>query len=472
LSGLLADHDATALAAMVRDRQVHPRQLVAEAIANAERLNPSLNALVHTQFERAMAEAELIVDHPRFADMPFAGVPFAFKDYQCREAGERYNQGMTLLRDLDFRASTDSPLALRFRAAGVIPIGRTNTPEMAVVGTTEPVAFGPSHNPWDLGRVPAGSSGGSAAAVAAGIVPAAHGNDIAGSIRLPAAACGLVGLKPTRGRVTVSTIDPVIGMFCDGVITRSVADTAGFIDAIAATDGPWPAPRFRRPLEAEVGAPVERLRVGVWTAAFNGAEVETECANAAHAVADLLATAGHRVTESAPAALSDPELWRVMSVALSANAAHELAVWSERLGTTIDAGDVEPVTWRIVDSGQRQTGPELIAALSTIQSLCRRALTWWEDFDLLVTPASAAPAAKIGSYLADYQSGRGSAFTRVFNATGQPALSLPLGWPDDGLPRGVQLVAGYGREDLLIRVASWLEEAQPWWQRYAGIPVS
>ncbi len=477
MNELLDDHDATGLAALVRGRQVHPNELVAEAIARAERLNPLLNAFVHTQFDRARADAERIGTDvavgPGASTGPFVGVPFAFKDYQCREAGEPYRQGLRLLRDLGFAPTTDSPLALRFRAAGLIPIGRTNTPEMAIVGTTEPEAFGPTRNPWDLDRVPAGSSGGSAAAVAAGIVPAAHGNDIAGSIRLPAAACGLVGLKPTRGRVVVSVVDSPTGMFTDGVITRSVRDTAGLIDALTPAGGPWPAPALVRPLVDEVGAPIAALRIGVWTTAFNGAEVDPTCAAAAIDCAATLERAGHHVSESAPMELSEPALWEAMTTALAANAAHDLHVWQRRLsdvlGRQIRQDDVEAVTWRIVETGRRTTAVELMAALWQIHETSGRAQRWWDDHDLLITPAAAAPAALIGSYLSEYRSGRGSAFTRPFNATGQPAISVPFGWPADGLPRGVQLVAASGGEPLLIRVASMLESASPWWHRYAAM---
>jgi amidase len=469
LSDPLDEHDATALAALVRKRLVHPRELVEAAIDRAERLDPVLNAFVHTQFERALADADHLASDASLTQLPFAGVPFAFKDYQCREAGESYHQGMRVLHDLSFRATTDSPLALRFRAAGLIPIGRTNTSEMAIVGTTEPEVYGPTRNPWDLARVPAGSSGGSAAAVAAGIVPAAHGNDIAGSIRLPAAAAGLVGLKPTRGRVVVSTIDSPIGMFSDGVITRSVRDTAGLLDAITTVSGPWPAPVLARPLTSELGAPIAPMRVGVWVEAFNGADVDDGCRDAALECARTLEAAGHRVSFSAPAPLSDGALWQAMSAALAANAAHELQRWSDRLreqrGTPIGEDDVEAITWRIVSAGAGLSGVELVSALATIQRLSREAEPWWVDHDLLITPASSAPSQLIGSYLTEHRSGRGSAFTRPFNATGQPAIVVPLGWPADGLPRGVQIVAPYGREDVLIRVASFLETTQPWWHR-------
>ena len=243
-----ADLDATALGELVRRGDVKPIELVDAAIARTERLNPALNAVIHRQFERARRDA---ADAP--LDGPFPGVPFLLKDCKAREAGEPYHMGVRTLRDLDFRPRTDSALALRFRSTGLIPIGRTNTPEMALMGTTEPMLYGPTHNPWDLDRSPGGSSGGSAAAVAARIVPAAHANDISGSIRIPAAMCGLVGLKPTRGRaLTSDIIDPPVGMNTEGVVSRSVRDTAALVDAITATSPWWPAPPLPGPLVDEL----------------------------------------------------------------------------------------------------------------------------------------------------------------------------------------------------------------------------
>jgi len=235
---------------------------------------------------------------------------------------------------------------------------------------------------------------------------------------------------------------------------------------VRATGGPWPPPPLPRPLTAEVGTPVEPLRAAIWTEAFNGAEVDEGCRAAAVSCATTLERAGHDVSVAAPPELSAPELWEAMTTALAANTAADLQQWERRLGRPIAEDDLEVVTWRIVDAGRRVTALELLDALATMQRVARAAELWWADHDLLVTPTAAAPALPVGAYLAVYRSGRGSAFTRVFNATGQPAISLPLGWPDDGLPRGVQLVAPYGREDVLVRVASFLESADPWWPRY------
>jgi amidase len=248
---VLEDRDATELAELVRRGDVQPVELVDAAVARIEAHDGRLNSVLHRQFERARREA-----CGPLPDAPFRGVPFLFKDVGCEEAGEPHHQGMRALRDAQWRATSDSELAVAFRACGLIPLGRTNVPELALMGTTEPDAYGPTHNPWNLARSPGGSSGGSAAAVSARFVPAAHANDIAGSIRIPASQCGLVGLKPTRGRVVPGrSADPANGMNTEGVLTRTVRDTAASVDAI--TDhghrGPWPAAVLPGPLAAEVG---------------------------------------------------------------------------------------------------------------------------------------------------------------------------------------------------------------------------
>ena len=452
------DLDATALGELVRRGDVTSVELVDEAIARTERLNPALNAVIHRQFERARRDA---AEAP--LDGPFPGVPFLLKDCKAREAGEPYHMGVRTLRDLDFRPRTDSALALRFRSTGLVPIGRTNTPEMALMGTTEPVLYGPTHNPWDLGRSPGGSSGGSAAAVAARIVPVAHANDISGSIRIPAAMCGLVGLKPTRGRaLTSDIIDPPVGMNTEGVVSRSVRDTAALVDAITATSPWWPAPPLPGPLVDELARASDPLRIGLWTTAFNGAEVDPGCAAAAETCAATLESMGHHVEVSAPAELSSDELWEAARLAMAASAAAEAAAWTDRIGHSLGADDLEPRSWSMVCDGARISAPELLAVIHTMQRMSAGALRWWDEYDILVTPTTAGPASPLGEYLRSYVSGLGSAFTRPINVTGQPAISLPLGWPDDGLPRGVQLVGGYGREDILIRLGARLEEAMPW----------
>jgi amidase len=453
----LGDLDATALAGLVRSGEVHPRELVDQAIDRIERLDPQLNVMVHRQYQRARDDAERALP-----DGPFRGVPFLFKDYRCREAGEPYTMGMRALRDIDFHAATDAPLALAFRAAGLIPLGRTNTPELATVGTCEPEAFGPTHNPWSLGRTPGGSSGGSAAAVAARLVTAAHANDISGSIRIPSAHCGLVGLKSTRGRTIASIAsDARTGMNAEGVVTRSVRDTAGLLDAISVTGS--------RPLLPAVGLPCPELRVGLWTQAFSGSSVDAENAGAAEHCASLLEALGCGVEISAPPQLSAPAFWKAAATLLAVNVAVEVDTWSAKIGRALDESDLEAMTWRQVTAGRAVGGVELLAAQSLLIEHSFEAEAWWDRFDILVTPTTAGAPTPLGDYAKGYQSGRGSAFTRPFNVTGQPAISVPLGWPEDGLPRGVQIIAPIGHDDVLITVAAALEAVEPWAQRRATV---
>ena len=453
----LIDLDATAQADLVRRNEVHPRELVEEAIERIERLDPQLNVMVHRQYERARDDAERALP-----DGPFRGVPFLFKDYRYREASERYTMGMRALRDVDYRAASDAPLALAFRAAGLIPLGRTNTPELASVGTCEPEAFGPTHNPWGLGFTPGGSSGGSAAAVAARLVAAAHANDISGSIRIPSAHCGLVGLKPSRGRTIASVAgDARTRMNTEGVVTRSVRDTAALVDAISVPGSPLLLPA--------VGQPCASLRVALCTQSFSGSSVDPDNASAAEHCASLLEGLGCSVEMSSPSELSDPALWKAAAALLSVNVAVEVDTWSAKLGRQLEENDLEATTWRMVSAGRTIGAVELLAAQSLMLEYTAQAETWWERFDLLVTPTTANAPTPLGDYANGYESGRGSAFTRPFNVTGQPAISVPLGWPGDGLPRGVQLIAPVGRDDLLITVAAALESVEPWSHRRATV---
>lgn len=454
------DLDATGLAGLVRAGDVHPRELIEAAIERAESRNPQLNAIIHTQFERAREDCGTVD-----TAAPFPGVPFLLKDYAGWEAGEPYHMGVRTLRDRGYRATGDSGYARRVRAGGLIPIGRTNTPELAVMGTTEPALYGPTHNPWGFDHTPGGSSGGSAAAVAARIVPAAHGNDISGSIRLPASMCGLVGLKPTRGRVVTSEPDSISAMMVEGVVTRTVRDTAALVDWLSHRSPLWPAPQMPRSLTAAVEHRTSGLRVGVWTTSFNGSPVDPSCADAAVSVGRLLAECGHHVDVAGPAALAEPELWDHARTMLGVTAAAEAARWADRIGHPLGEGDLEPRTWSMVQAGQQVGGAEVHEAMRRLQALSALALEWWETYDVLVTPTTAAPPFVLGEYLRQYVSGLGSAFTRPINVTGQPAVSVPAGWGDDGLPRGVQLVADYGRDDLAVELAATIEAARPWIDR-------
>ena len=470
----LAFLDATAQAALVRRGDVSPRDLVEAAIARVERLNPQLNAVIHPLFEKARAQAS-----GTLPDGPFRGVPFLLKDLLCYTGGDPYHMGARPLRDIGFIAPHDAYLAEKFRAAGFIVIGRTNTPELGILPTTESDAHGPTHNPWNLGHSTGGSSGGSAAAVAAGIVPAAHANDGGGSIRIPASECGLVGLKPSRSRTSFGPDfgDPLGGLGVEGVVTRSVRDTAAILDAIAGSmpGDPFPAPPPLRPYRQEVGADPGKLRIGILTRPPTEAfQTHPDCVAATTAAARLLESLGHRIEPSHPAALDDPEAGRHFTLMFATNTAHLLELLAELVGRRITPADVDPLSWGLAEMGRSCTAIEYMTTIDWLHGYGRRLAAWWTDgFDLLLTPTLTEPPPPLGSFvpsldaptIAGIRASQLAAFTSPFNMSGQPAISLPLAWNAAGLPIGVQLVSAYGGEDVLLRVAAQLEAAQPWHDR-------
>ena len=478
MTDALGEHDATGLAALVRAGHVTPLELVDAAISRIETVDPQLNAVIHRRFEAARAEAAAMTGAAADGAAPFPGVPFLVKDITCHQAGEPFHEGMRFLRDRQWREASDTHLAARFRAAGLITVGRTNAPELGIVPTTEPEAYGPTLNPWDVTRSPGGSSGGSAAAVAARMVPAAHANDGGGSIRIPASACGLVGLKPSRGRTSPGPDGYSVGaLVVEHVVCRSVRDTAGLLDAVC---GPMPgdpyfAPPPARPYALEVGAEPGRLRIGVLTAAPGGmAPVHPDCVAAATETSHLLESLGHAVEAAHPAALDDPGWAPHFFTLWAAGAALGLDGWSRRTGRTIGPDDVEPLTATLAQMGGALSALDLLAAHAWLGDATRRVAEWWAGgFDLLLTPTLAEPPVPLGTFVSPpdnplfglMRAGAFTPFTPPFNVTGQPAVSLPLHTTADGLPVGVQLVAAYGREDVLIRVAAQLEEAQPWGDR-------
>jgi len=474
----LATLDATAQADLVRHGELSPRELVDAAITRLERLNPQLNAVIHPALERARAAAASR-DLP---DGPFRGVPFLMKDIGGAEAGAPYHCGMRFLRDAGWTAGEDAWLTRRFRSAGLVSLGRTNTPELALLPTTEPEAYGATRNPWSLAHSAGGSSGGAAAAVAAGIVPAAHASDGGGSIRGPASMCGLVGLKPTRGR---NSFGPSLGERWSGfsvefVVSRSVRDAAALLDVIAVPmpGDPYVAPPPARPFAAAVAARPQELRVGILRGAPRGVETHAECLAAVDRAARLLGDLGHRVEESHPAALDEQEHVLAYVGVVAANTARAVESWGQKVGRPAGETDVEALTWALAERGRSASAMELLATIESVHGFGRRLASWWESgFDLLVTPTQAAPPPELGylppsreePFLAFVRSAPYGACTLPFNMSGQPAISLPLHWTPEGLPIGVQLVAPYAREDLLLTVAAQLEEAAPWAGRRPGL---
>ncbi|MEY2571395.1 MAG: amidase [Acidimicrobiaceae bacterium] len=465
----LAWLDATATADLVRRGEVSPPELVDAAIARIEKLDGELNAVIHKQFDRARTEAA--GDLP---DGPFKGVPFLLKDAVQHFAGDPEHFGMRALKNADHHATSDTWLAQRFRAAGFVTLGRTNVPEMATTITTESLAYGPARNPWSTGHSTGGSSGGAAAAVASGMVPVAHGNDMGGSIRVPASHCGLVGLKPTRAR---TTLGPDLGELWgpithEHVLCRSVRDTAAVLDAIAGAGvgDPYSAPLPERPFIEEVGVAPRSLRVGVRTVAH------PEVAAAVATAVRLLEGLGHHVEDDPCAALDDPLIGESVMGMFPAIVSREVDRWSAAIGRPIELDELEPFNAGLTEMGRAVTGTGWLTGLEGVQRWARSVAQWFADgFDLLVLPVFPEPPPPIGELTVEGQGGDLFAlvmriagltvFTFPFNFTGQPAISVPLHWTADGLPIGVQIVAPYGREDVLLRVASQLEHAQPWADR-------
>ncbi|HEX7481470.1 MAG TPA: amidase [Polyangiales bacterium] len=466
--------DATAQAELVRTGKLSAAELVEAAIARLSRLNPSLNAVIHPALERARQRAQ----SPSLAAGPLRGVPFLMKDIGGAEAGEPCHCGMRFLKDAGWRESQDSYLTQRFVAAGLISLGRTNTPELALLPTTEPEAYGATHNPWQLGFSSGGSSGGAAAAVAAGIVPAAHASDGGGSIRGPASACGLVGLKPSRGR---NSFGPGLGERWSGfsaefALTRSVRDTALLLDLTA---GPMPgdpywAPPPARPYAQEVGAPTGHLRIGLMRRGPRDVQVHPECVVAVDKTARVLESLGHRVELAHPPALDEAQSIAVYAGVVATNVARALEAWGEKVGRAVTRADVELLTWALAELGRQASGTQLLGMIEYVHGFGRRLAAFWQGgFDLLLTPTMGALPAALGELSSTpeeplralLRAAPYGAFTLPFNLSGQPAISLPAHVTPDGLPVGTQLVAAAGREDLLLRVASQLELAAPWAQR-------
>lgn len=468
--------DATAQADLVRRREVKPAELLEAAIQRIERVNPKLNAVITPLFEKALAQAR----SPNLRDGPFRGVPFLLKDLGCHSAGDPYHEGTRFLRDIGWVAPDDTYLAQKFKAAGFILLGKTNTPEFGTLPTTEPQAYGPTRNPWDPSRSAGGSSGGSAAAVASGMVPVAHGNDGGGSIRIPASECGIVGLKPSRGRISWG---PEHGDFWQGlaiefVLSRSLRDTAAILDLVAGPmpGDPYMAPPPVRPFREEVGADPGGIRIGIMSRGPGGSvKVHPDCIAAVVGAGRLLESLGHRVEESHPAALDEaPESVAHIWTLVASSVASLIDAWRLKTGKPIGPEDVEPHNWMVAEMGRACTAVQYLRAVEWLHAFSRRMARWWsEGFDLLLTPTLPEPPPLLGQFISTPQEPLAAvqrvesilSFTPPFNVTGQPAISLPLHWSGEGLPIGVQLVASYGREDLLIRVASQLEQASPWANR-------
>jgi len=465
-----AAHDALGLAELIDRREVSASEVVEAAIQVIEERNPALNAVIHESFERARGEAA-----GTLPDGPFRGVPFLLKDLACGNlAGDPIHWGTRFLRDADYHATTTAYIVEKFRAAGLVIVGRTNVPEMGAWGTTEPEAYGPTRSPWNEAHSTGGSSGGASAAVAAGMTPCAHGSDGGGSIRNPASQGGLIGLKPSRGRISLG---PDVGedwggMTFEFALTRSTRDTAALLDCVQGPmlGDPYGIAAPRRPYVEEVGADPGALRIGILTSR-EGQEVHPDCVAAAEGAARQLEALGHHVEPSFPEGLDgSPLLQDVLSV-IPAYQARLVEHLGELIGRKLGPDDMDCDNWAVTEMGQRVSATRYIAAVQSYHRYQRKMAAWWGDgFDLLITPTLTVPPPRVGDIAPDpaapltgfFASGNLLPFLAPFNVTGQPAMSLPLHWNEAGLPIGVQLIAAFGREDLLIRISSQLEEVIDW----------
>jgi amidase len=461
---------AAELAAAVNAGEVTARELVEESLESIGRLNGELNAFIRLCEERALAEADAIgADDGR----PLAGVPIAIKDLVQLTEGVPTTMGMAAMDD--WVPPMDSALVRRVRAAGAIVVGKTNTPELGILPVTEPERFGPTRNPWDPSRTPGGSSGGSAAAVAAGMVPIAHGNDGGGSIRIPAACCGLVGLKPSRGRVSLAPLGEfAAGIAIDGCVSRTVGDTALMLDVIAGYEpgDPYWAPPPPRPFVEAAQTTPGTLRVAFTTAAPNGAPVHEDCVAAVMQTVELLESLGHSVEEAPP--LSDEGYIENFIRVWTSGAAMSVRGFGILKGAPLDHDKLEPLTREMLAVADGLSAADYLEAVGILQLLARGVVSMWGELDVLVTPTVAQPALPIGALAPGpgepamawlENAARWVPFTPVFNVTGQPAISLPMHQTSDGLPVGVQFVGPPAGEELLLSLGAQLESALPWHER-------
>jgi amidase len=478
--GTLADDtrwmDATAQAELVASGEVSALELTDAAIERIESFDGPINAVIMRWFDHARdlaASDELPVG-------PFRGVPFLLKDLWAAYAGQVLTNGNVALRDAQPVSTEDTTLVSRFRAAGLVTLGRTNSPELGSLPVTEPVAYGPTRNPWNTDHVPGGSSGGAAAAVAAGMVPIAHASDGGGSIRIPASCCGLIGLKTSQGRITVGPARTESGLGVELGVSRSVRDTARLLDAV---HGPGIgdtviAPAPSRPYAFEVGADPGRLRIGLLDHHPRGDDIHPDCVTAVRTAASMLEGLSHHVEHGFPESLADASFTPRFMAIWATNMALGLEAYGESIGRELTEDQIEPVNWAQAQHARRVSGVDFAKALAAIADFRRVTQQWWADgWDLLLTPTLSEPPVRIGEHDPgpnDPMRGMRRAaawvpFTPPFNTSGQPAINIPLYWNEAGLPVGVQLVAAYGREDLLIRVASQLEAAHPWAHRTPSI---
>ncbi len=483
-------YDALGLAGLVRGKEISPEELLSEAMERIERLNPSLNAVILKMYDQAQDSLR-----KGLPQGPFTGVPFLIKDLvsACRDVP--MNKGCKAFRN--YIPDFDSDLMSRFKKSGVMILGKTNTPEFGLMGITEPELHGPTRNPWNLERTPGGSSGGSAAAVASGMVPMASGGDGGGSIRIPSAYCGLFGMKPSRGRVPTG---PEFGQIWQGactehVLTRSVRDCAAMLDAVCgpAAGDPYPLPKPVTPYLGELDQDPGSLRIAYTVRSPLETEVHPDCRAAVEHTARLLESLGHTVEEKEPT-VDGSALARSYFMMYFGEIAADIMELPQVLGRKAVPEDMEGPTWSLGLLGNAYSAGEFVLSLRQWNLAARAMASFHQEYDLFLTPTTAFPPVRIGELKVSgieetlmkvtnkLRLGRlvrlsgipdriavetlaKTPFTQIANITGQPAMSVPLYWNSEDLPLGVQFIAPSGSEALLFRLASQLEQAQPWFER-------
>ncbi len=467
-----SSYDGAGLADLVRRGKVSPRELANLMVEAVEKVNPKINAVIEVYRDKIER-----LDGPAIPSGPFAGVPFLMKDIGATEGGRHQEGGSRLMKG--HVADKDSFLTERFKAAGLTLLGRTTTPEFALGPSTESALTGATRNPWDLEAMAGGSSGGAAASVAAGIVPIAHGSDNGGSIRIPASACGLVGLKPTRGRVTLGPDigEPWPGLLQEFVLTRTVRDTAAMLDAVSAPapGDPFVIPQPARPYAQEVGAPVPPMRIA-WTADSwqPGTATDPEIVDAIEAVVAVLEKAGHTLVHASPAFDYETYFHAIIN-AWSFGLYAMMDLLAGTAGRQVSEETLEPVMLSFYEYSKKLKGVDLLMADFALNGFRRTFGEFFAKYDMLLTPTLVKLPEPLGTYSKMRKDVDYVAFMRqndsirihppAANITGQPAISLPLAWSRSGLPIGVQFMARFAEEGTLIRLASWFEKAIPWRDR-------
>jgi amidase/6-aminohexanoate-cyclic-dimer hydrolase len=467
-----ADYDALGLAALVARGEVCAEELLDEAVERMERLNPVLNAVVIPMVDEA--RATLRADLPQG---PLTGVPFLLKDLALNYAGVATTHGCRIFAD--HVPDHDSELVSRYKRAGLVIFGKSASPEFGLTTTTESLLFGQTRNPWNLDHVAGGSSGGASAAVAAGILPIAHASDGGGSIRIPAACCGLFGVKPSRGRMPFG---PDVGEGWSGMstmhaVSRTVRDNAALLDATDGADigAPYPAPAKARPYLEEITRSPESLRIALLTETFNGLPTHPDCREAAEDAAQLCESLGHRV-EPATLKIDAEILGSATQAIMGGNVTSLLEDRAAALGRELGPDDMEPFTWISVQGARERTAADYARAIRTIHSIGRTVENFLQDFDMILSPTMGAPPEKLGvpalsnpdlpELITALLTSIG--YTQIFNASGHPAMSVPLCWNAAQLPIGIQFAARLGDEGNLFRLAGQLEQARPWAARRPG----